>query len=235
MACPRVVFLGAPEVGKSAIISRLRGRDFPNHYEPTSRNIYLHRMDLSSGCSCQVELVDTSGEQSASSRYECLVSGDVFVVVFSVHSASSLENARELLADLDSLRQSRGLVASNIRTSLAPVLLLANQAQEKKEKSAISSSDSRDMRTLYNVSDYLEISARLNSDFRPLTASLFTLVKLVCSNDDGSGRAAKQRQHKRRSVQNLFGIKDAFQRVPLPKQLAPMKRQRAATAPPRLR
>lgn len=123
----RIVFLGACEVGKTAILSRLREDFFPSTYEPTLEEVSVHMMPLQSKEPEAVELVDLTGATEAEYekvRQKAIVEADGFVVVFSVNSRSSFTRAEGLLRQIESTIG--GLSCDNGFR----VLLVANRVDE---------------------------------------------------------------------------------------------------------
>lgn len=100
---PRVVFLGPCEVGKSALIARLRADVFLHDYEPTVCESLPYFMRLRSTLAETVQLVDVTGapgKEYAAIRAEALDEGYGFVVVFSVKQRASFERVADVLEEL---------------------------------------------------------------------------------------------------------------------------------------
>lgn len=60
--CLRIVVLGAPKVGKTNILQRFLGRDFEEHYEPTTEDFH-RKMFYIRGEGYQVDLLDAAKER----------------------------------------------------------------------------------------------------------------------------------------------------------------------------
>ena len=88
----RVIVLGSPTVGKSALIVRFTTGDYVEDYDPTIED--SHRIiELIDEQKCVLEIIDTAATMS--SRW--ITSGHGFVLVYSVADATSL-------ASLDAIR-----------------------------------------------------------------------------------------------------------------------------------
>ncbi|CAH1405282.1 unnamed protein product [Nezara viridula] len=101
----RIVVLGAPKVGKTAITVRYLTHRFIGEYSSRTDAVYKHTANIG-GEKTELEILDTC--KSSMERRE----GDGYLVVFSVTEPSSLAAAAGILAGLPQAR---------------PVLLLANK------------------------------------------------------------------------------------------------------------
>ncbi|XP_014274993.1 ras-like protein family member 11B [Halyomorpha halys] len=101
----RIVVLGAPKVGKTAITVRYLTHRFIGEYSSRADVVYKHTANIG-GEKTELEILDTC--KSSIERRE----GDGYLVVFSVTEPSSLAAAAGILAGLPQAR---------------PVLLLANK------------------------------------------------------------------------------------------------------------
>ena len=105
----RVLFLGAPAVGKTSLISRCLGQTPPEFYEPTSDE--THRRSVRCGCGAtrmNLELDDTSGERLfPSMRGRLITTAQTVAIVFSLDDARSLDEADEIFQEVLDLRPER--------------------------------------------------------------------------------------------------------------------------------
>ncbi|XP_005870279.1 PREDICTED: dexamethasone-induced Ras-related protein 1, partial [Myotis brandtii] len=94
--CSRLVILGSSKVGKTAIVSRFLTGRFEDAYTPTvedfHRKFYAIRGEL-----YQLDILDTSGHHPfPATRRLSILTGDVFILVFSLDNRESFEEAQRL-------------------------------------------------------------------------------------------------------------------------------------------
>ena len=121
----KIVLLGAPEVGKTAIVGRITQGFFPYSYEPTVEDMYRHDVALL-GKTETVEIVDTTGEigpEGDNVRNMHAVFADAFIVVYSVKSRTSYDRARHFLDRISEIKPNAAKI---------PVLVVANQAGRRR-------------------------------------------------------------------------------------------------------
>ncbi|KAL4648704.1 dexamethasone-induced Ras-related protein 1-like [Arapaima gigas] len=97
----RIVVLGAPRVGKTTIVrSFLRDAPFEERYEPTAEDFHSKVFRIR-GRTYQVDVLDAPGERGFPARRRLsILTGDVFLLVFSVDDRSSFEEARALREEI---------------------------------------------------------------------------------------------------------------------------------------
>uniref|UniRef100_A0A8C6KM30 Dexamethasone-induced Ras-related protein 1-like n=1 Tax=Nothobranchius furzeri TaxID=105023 RepID=A0A8C6KM30_NOTFU len=94
--CHRMVILGSTKVGKTAIISRFLNERFDDQYTPTiedfHRKFYSIRGDV-----YQLDILDTSGNHPfPAMRRLSILTGDVFILVFSLDNRDSFQEVQRL-------------------------------------------------------------------------------------------------------------------------------------------
>ncbi|XP_049870243.1 ras-related and estrogen-regulated growth inhibitor-like protein [Pectinophora gossypiella] len=99
----RVVVLGSPRSGKSAVVVRYLTKRYIGEYSSTGDFLYQHRVAFD-GAVSEVEILDTSNCASRGCLGEHVRWGDAFAVVYSVCSRRSFAAAAELLALLQRAR-----------------------------------------------------------------------------------------------------------------------------------
>uniref|UniRef100_A0A3Q2PIC8 RASD family member 2a n=1 Tax=Fundulus heteroclitus TaxID=8078 RepID=A0A3Q2PIC8_FUNHE len=123
--CHRVVVLGAPRVGKTNILRRFLGEEFEEHYEPTIEDFYRKMFHIG-GETYQVDLLDAASERDfPAKRRLSILTGDIFVIVFSLDDRDSLNEARDLLNEIKAAKAK--LHKSNHPARL-PAVVCANKA-----------------------------------------------------------------------------------------------------------
>ncbi|RXN38844.1 GTP-binding Rhes-like protein [Labeo rohita] len=98
--CRRIVVLGAPRVGKTSILRRFLREGFEERYEPTSEDFHRKLYQIR-GETYQIDILDASGERSfPAKRRLSILTGDIFLLVFSLDDRSSFEEVRALHAEI---------------------------------------------------------------------------------------------------------------------------------------
>ncbi|XP_059410863.1 GTP-binding protein Rhes [Carassius carassius] len=98
--CRRIVVLGAPRVGKTSILRRFLRDGFEERYEPTSEDFHRKLYQIR-GETYQIDILDASGERSfPAKRRLSILTGDIFLLVFSIEDRSSFEEVRALHAEI---------------------------------------------------------------------------------------------------------------------------------------
>ncbi|CAB1440152.1 unnamed protein product [Pleuronectes platessa] len=98
--CRRIVVLGSPRVGKTNILHRFLGKEFVEQYEPTTEDFHRKLFHIG-GEAYQVDLLDASSERDfAAKRRLSILTGDIFLVVFSLDDKDSFAEACELLNEI---------------------------------------------------------------------------------------------------------------------------------------
>ncbi|TRY87328.1 hypothetical protein DNTS_031441 [Danionella cerebrum] len=133
--CKRIVVLGAPRVGKTSILRRFLRDGFEERYEPTAEDFHRKVYQIR-GESYQIDILDASGERSfPAKRRLSILTGDIFLLVFSLDDRGSFEEVRSLhsqiLAAKSALHQSK----SKLRV---PMVICANKVDLPSDQHAVS-------------------------------------------------------------------------------------------------
>ncbi|KAI5085152.1 GTP-binding protein Rhes, partial [Silurus meridionalis] len=134
--CRRMVVLGAPRVGKTAILKRFLRDGFDEQYEPTRED--FHRKVYSiRGETYQVDILDASGERDfPAKRRLSILTGDIFLLVFSVDDRGSFDEVCALRSEISSAKAA--LLRSKARGSSVPLVVCANKVDLPVEQHAVS-------------------------------------------------------------------------------------------------
>ncbi|XP_069005081.1 GTP-binding protein Rhes [Embiotoca jacksoni] len=98
--CHRVVVLGAPKVGKTNIVRRFLGNEFEENYEPTTEDFHRKLFHIG-GEAYQVDFLDAAGERDfPAKRRLSILTGDIFLLIFSLDDRESLSEVCELLNEI---------------------------------------------------------------------------------------------------------------------------------------
>ncbi|XP_008198554.1 ras-related and estrogen-regulated growth inhibitor isoform X2 [Tribolium castaneum] len=98
----RVVVLGSPRVGKSAVTVRYLTKRYIGEYSSTSDFLYRHNVTFDN-VTTEVEILDTS-KCANGCLYEHIRWGEAFVIVYSVSDRHSFHEAQEILSQLAKLK-----------------------------------------------------------------------------------------------------------------------------------
>ncbi|XP_030636293.1 GTP-binding protein Rhes [Chanos chanos] len=133
--CRRIVVLGARRVGKTSILRRFLRDGFEEHYEPTSEDFHRKLYHIR-GEKYQIDILDASGERSfPAKRRLSILTGDIFLLVFSLDDYRSFEEVRalraEILAAKTALRKSK-------EKACVPTVVCANKVDLPSEERAVS-------------------------------------------------------------------------------------------------
>ncbi|XP_029364599.1 GTP-binding protein Rhes [Echeneis naucrates] len=127
--CKRIVVLGAPRVGKTSILRRYLRDGFVEEYSPTSED-FLRKLFRIRGETYQIDILDASRERDfPAKRRLSILTGDIFLLVFSLDDRSSFEEVctlrREILAAKSKLTKCS--VPELCAQPQVPVLVCANK------------------------------------------------------------------------------------------------------------
>ncbi|KAJ0057861.1 hypothetical protein NL108_002992 [Boleophthalmus pectinirostris] len=102
--CQRIVVLGAPKVGKTNLLLRFLGKDFKEHYEPTREDFHRKLFHIG-GETYRVDLLDAACERDfPAKRRLSILTGDIFLLVFSLDSRDSFREVCELFSEIKSAK-----------------------------------------------------------------------------------------------------------------------------------
>ncbi|XP_039251204.2 dexamethasone-induced Ras-related protein 1-like [Styela clava] len=94
----RLIVLGSLGVGKTQLVSRLLGRAFKSNHNPTVNDFHVVTHDIENKI-YKLDILDTSGIFPYPPAMETctLMTGDLFLVVYSVLDRGSWERAKHLI------------------------------------------------------------------------------------------------------------------------------------------
>ncbi|XP_032816858.2 dexamethasone-induced Ras-related protein 1 [Petromyzon marinus] len=126
--CHRMVVLGSSKVGKTALVARFLTGRYEDTYTPTiedfHRKLYRIRGEL-----YQLDVLDTSGNHPfPAMRRLSILTGDIFVLVFSLDNRESLHEACRLR---EQILQTKACLRNRPTHSLddVPIVICANKAE----------------------------------------------------------------------------------------------------------
>ncbi|KAI8615738.1 GTPase kras-like protein [Chytriomyces sp. MP71] len=120
----RIVLLGAGAVGKSAIAVQFMRNEFPKTYEPTIEDSFRKQLAID-GQECRLDVLDTAGqEEYVAMRESHILSGEAFLIVYSVGSRASFAEAMSIHRQILKTKQVHPNHQSGARV---PIVLVANK------------------------------------------------------------------------------------------------------------
>ncbi|XP_069765526.1 GTP-binding protein Rhes-like [Narcine bancroftii] len=172
----RMVILGASKVGKSCIVSRFLNSRFEELYTPTiedfHRKVYNIRGDI-----YQLDILDTSGNHPfPAMRRLSILTGDVFILVFSLDSRGSFEEVQRLRQQIIECKMS--LKDKTKEAMEIPMALCGNKADRPEVYREVPTEEGEQLVAGDPNSVYFEISARKNSNVEEMFRALFSMAKL---------------------------------------------------------
>jgi GTP-binding protein rhes, putative (fragment) len=111
----RVVVLGAPKVGKTAIIQQFLYDCFPQSYCATVDEVHRTQYELRGLGTLTLDILDTSGSNEFPAMKKLAIeSADAFLLVFSLTDASTFEEVRRLRDLIIQTKRNSGKVCNNL-------------------------------------------------------------------------------------------------------------------------
>ncbi|XP_071106900.1 GTP-binding protein Rhes-like isoform X2 [Haliotis cracherodii] len=174
--CHRLVILGSSKVGKTSIVSRFLYSKFDDNYTPTIEDFHrkIYRIK---GNPYRLDILDTSGNHPfPAMRRLSLITGDLFILVYSIDNRESFEEVCRLKEQiLECKRQCRTRKAMKLLN--IPMVVVGNKCDKEKDRVI----DPREVAKLLegqDSSDYLETSAKKNINIDDVFFRLFQTAKL---------------------------------------------------------
>ncbi|XP_059204442.1 GTP-binding protein Rhes [Centropristis striata] len=167
--CHRIVVLGAPKVGKTNILQRFLGKDFEEEYEPTNEDFHRKLFHIG-GEAYQIDLLDAAGERDfPAKRRLSILTGDSFLLVFSLDDRESFNEACELI---DEIKAAKAKLLKLKHPARTPVVLCGNKADLETQR-AVSRSEVTE--TLGEDVAFFETSAKDDTGLDGVFAALASL------------------------------------------------------------
>lgn len=178
--CYRLVILGSARVGKTAIVARFLSNKFEESYTPTIEDFHrkLYRIK---GEVYQLDILDTSGNHPfPAMRRLSFLTGDLFVVVFSMDSPETFEEATRLREAIIETKKSaiQGSTKNKITSNLkVPMVMAGNKCDGDFKKVTVEEAQ----QYCGNQDDccvFVEVSAKRNYHVDDLFYHLFIVAGL---------------------------------------------------------
>ncbi|KAM4603299.1 GTP-binding protein Rhes [Polymixia lowei] len=168
--CKRIVVLGAPRVGKTSILRRYLRDGFVEEYKPTSED-FLRKLFRIRGETYQIDVLDASGERSfPAKRRLSILTGDIFLLIFSLDDRSSFEEVCALQAEI--LTAKTKLIKSPVPGQCAqvPFVVCANKVDLPPSERDISRAEV--LQALGEGCAYFETSAKDSTNLEKVFETL---------------------------------------------------------------
>eukprot|EP00005_Dracoamoeba_jomungandri_P001390 CAMPEP_0174255740 /NCGR_PEP_ID=MMETSP0439-20130205/5052_1 /TAXON_ID=0 /ORGANISM="Stereomyxa ramosa, Strain Chinc5" /LENGTH=172 /DNA_ID=CAMNT_0015338059 /DNA_START=57 /DNA_END=572 /DNA_ORIENTATION=- len=121
----RFVVVGSGGVGKSAITVRFIEDQFVKRYDPTIEDSYIKQIEID-GVACVIDIMDTAGqEEYRALRDSYMKNGQGFVLVYSVTSRVTFNNAKKIHIDILRIKENSPDI---------PVLMVGNKIDLKDQR-----------------------------------------------------------------------------------------------------
>ncbi|XP_078124705.1 GTP-binding protein Rhes [Sander vitreus] len=170
--CKRIVVLGAPRVGKTSILRRYLRDGFVEEYNPTSED-FLRKLFRIRGETYQIDVLDASRERDfPAKRRLSILTGDIFLLVFSLDDRSSFDEVcalrKEILAAKSKLTKSS--VPGQCAQLQVPLVVCANKVDLLETEREISNAEV--LQALSDDCAYFETSAKESTNLEKVFETL---------------------------------------------------------------
>ncbi|XP_008301516.1 GTP-binding protein Rhes [Stegastes partitus] len=170
--CKRIVVLGAPRVGKTSILRRYLRDGFVEDYNPTSED-FLRKLFRIRGETYQIDILDASRERDfPAKRRLSILTGDIFLLVFSLDDRSSFEEVCNLRTEILAAKSklTRSSVPEHCAQPRVPLLVCANKVDLLESERAISKAEV--LQALGDDCAYFETSAKDSTNLEKVFETL---------------------------------------------------------------
>ncbi|KAL1005615.1 hypothetical protein UPYG_G00061370 [Umbra pygmaea] len=168
--CKRIVVLGAPRVGKTSILRRYLRDGFAEEYQPTSED-FLRKMFHIRGETYQIDILDASGERSfPAKRRLSILTGDIFLLVFSLDDRSSFDEVCSLRAEILAAKTKLLKPSRPGQSARVPTVVCANKVDLSPEDRVVSQDEVR--QALGDDYAYFETSAKDSTNLEEVFEAL---------------------------------------------------------------
>ncbi|XP_051240243.1 GTP-binding protein Rhes [Dicentrarchus labrax] len=170
--CKRIVVLGAPRVGKTSILRRYLRDGFVEEYNPTSED-FLRKLFRIRGETYQIDILDASRERDfPAKRRLSILTGDIFLLVFSLNDRSSFQEVCALRTEILAAKSKlmKPPVPEQCAQLQIPLVVCANKVDLLQSESGISKAEV--LRALGDDCAYFETSAKDSTNLEKVFETL---------------------------------------------------------------
>ncbi|XP_052791169.1 GTP-binding protein Rhes-like isoform X2 [Mya arenaria] len=176
--CRRLVILGSRKVGKTAIVSRFLNYKFDEKYTPTIEDFHRKIYKIK-GKAYRLDILDSSGNHPFPAiRRLSFITGDLFILVFSINSRESFEEVTRLRNQIIECKSQCKLGSANRKTIHTPMVIVGNKRDLKEKERVVDPSEPESLIDGQPLSDYIEVSAKKDINIDEIFLRLFRLAKL---------------------------------------------------------
>ncbi|KAK6475962.1 dexamethasone-induced Ras-related protein 1 [Huso huso] len=173
--CYRMVILGSTKVGKTAIVSRFLNERFDDQYTPTIED--FHRKFYSiRGEVYQLDILDTSGNHPfPAMRRLSILTGDIFILVFSLDSKDSFEEVQRLKQQIF---ETKSCLKNKTKENVDVPLVICGNKGDGDFYREVQPGEIEQLIAGDSSCAYFEISAKRNTNVDKMFQTLFNMSKL---------------------------------------------------------
>ncbi|XP_074552949.1 GTP-binding protein Rhes [Halichoeres trimaculatus] len=170
--CKRIVVLGAPRVGKTSILRRYLRDGFVEDYNPTSED-FLRKLFRIRGETYQIDILDASRERGfPAKRRLSILTGDIFLLVFSVDDRSSFDEVCALQTEILAAKSklSKSSASEPCAQARVPLVICANKVDLLESEREISKAEV--LQAFGDDCAYFETSAKESTNLEKVFETL---------------------------------------------------------------
>nr|XP_040033308.1 dexamethasone-induced Ras-related protein 1-like [Gasterosteus aculeatus aculeatus] len=173
--CYRMVILGSTKVGKTAIVSRFLNGRFDEQYTPTIEDFHRKLYSIK-GDVYQLDILDTSGNHPfPAMRRLSILTGDVFILVFSLDNRDSFQEVQRLKRQIF---ETKSCLKNKIKENIDVPLVICGNKGDREFYREVQQEEIDQLVAGDEKCAYFEISAKRNDNVDKMFQTLFTLAKL---------------------------------------------------------
>nr|XP_046190852.1 dexamethasone-induced Ras-related protein 1-like [Oncorhynchus gorbuscha] len=173
--CHRMVILGSTKVGKTAIISRFLNKKVDDQYTPTIEDFHRKLYSIR-GDAYQLDILDTSGNHPfPAMRRLSILTGDVFILVFSLDNRDSFQEVQRLKRQI---YETKSCLKNKTKENVdVPIVICGNKCDREFNRE-VQNEEIEKLVAGDEQCAYYEISAKRNTNVDQMFQTLFTMAKL---------------------------------------------------------
>jgi small GTP-binding protein len=161
----RIVVVGGGAVGKTAITVRFVSGTFVQKYDPTIEDSYRKQVEID-GRACILDIMDTAGQEEYTAlRDTYMITGDGFVLGYSITSIPSFEAAAVL-------RNNIVRIKGNVPDT--PIMLVGNKCDLESER-VVPTEEGRKTAEKWGTG-FIEASAKIPKNVTEIFTGLVRLI-----------------------------------------------------------
>lgn len=199
----RIAIMGASNVGKTAIISRLVNGSFPEKHKATVEE--LHHVDFSGTGSLSLDILDTSGSfEFPAMRRLAIVQSQAFALVYSCDDKETFEEVRRIR---DEILEERSKPENGSALPVPPILIVANKSDAPEESKKVKSPVAETIVCVDWENKFIECSAKTGHNIPQLFEMMLRVVHENFSQPNGHTLRSLCRQWSLPGAVNANGMK----------------------------